>query len=685
MDEEESIIDVVEEDFEPRPILTTQQSTPLSPGRPPLTTSTTSTTTSTTDKIALLDHMEGMDLASRDLIASILAAEDSHDDNDNDDDSNEPPQRQHNSASRMTTSRKRKAIGGSTSAAAAATTTTATTASSARTKKAKRVASPQEQETTAAAGKAKEHARWTSREDRLLMEAVRPRTQALASSLPWKTISVAVGSRNATQCRNRYKTIMSKLLPKTHKTDPSIKTNSPKYTNASDEEPSSSPDMVTVRGDIVNVVVTSMGLPKVIRAMEERPTTKTQSCAPLDKDYLPTIQEEDEDQEGELVVVDDEEEYLPPVESQGGVAAMALEHEGYEDEEETDEEKSQKEELPVTEKEQILMEGTTSVRGAAERMEESHAHLVDLSNIIDPSLLDLDLQEDPFFLAQQHKRTRRVRANDGTWIDERELEGRTISHLPDPNGPPETRLTPAEKKQLKQARFNLVNFAHFSEEEQQLILDNLPPTVREIIEKDIQKRKANAEKKSSYNPFQLVACQKPDDLGDWKIPFVVHISSDVLFLVDIHAHMTKVEIIGLLGGKLDEKTGVLRVTSVFPCRSLPTATIDHSMAHIECEMDPMSELAAREHFQADGLQVVGWYHSHPTFSPSPSRRDIETQGTWQSMFASVHTETQNRSPIEPFLGIIVSPYNASFAKPTSTFEYIHLTEEHKSLESTAGT
>ena len=46
-------------------------------------------------------------------------------------------------------------------------------------------------------------------------------------------------------------------------------------------------------------------------------------------------------------------------------------------------------------------------------------------------------------------------------------------------------------------------------------------------------------------------------------------------------------------------------------------------------MDPESEMKAREVFARKGLSVVGWYHSHPTFEPNPSVRDIEYQRLYQ--------------------------------------------------------
>ena len=46
-------------------------------------------------------------------------------------------------------------------------------------------------------------------------------------------------------------------------------------------------------------------------------------------------------------------------------------------------------------------------------------------------------------------------------------------------------------------------------------------------------------------------------------------------------------------------------------------------------MDPVSQTQASEDLAHRGLAVVGWYHSHPTFAPIPSVRDIETQTKFQ--------------------------------------------------------
>ena len=46
-------------------------------------------------------------------------------------------------------------------------------------------------------------------------------------------------------------------------------------------------------------------------------------------------------------------------------------------------------------------------------------------------------------------------------------------------------------------------------------------------------------------------------------------------------------------------------------------------------MDPVSQAKAKHDFAQQGLDVVGWYHSHPSFAPTPSLTDIDTQTTFQ--------------------------------------------------------
>nr|KAG5709642.1 hypothetical protein BaRGS_001692 [Batillaria attramentaria] len=70
----------------------------------------------------------------------------------------------------------------------------------------------------------------------------------------------------------------------------------------------------------------------------------------------------------------------------------------------------------------------------------------------------------------------------------------------------------------------------------------------------------------------------------------------------------------------------------------------------------VSQTLASEQIEDVQMKVVGWYHSHPTFAPNPSVRDIETQQKFQYWFAKGGN---------PFVGIIISPYSPQNASVIS--------------------
>ncbi|XP_031569318.1 histone H2A deubiquitinase MYSM1-like [Actinia tenebrosa] len=196
-------------------------------------------------------------------------------------------------------------------------------------------------------------------------------------------------------------------------------------------------------------------------------------------------------------------------------------------------------------------------------------------------------------------RKRRVRYDEGDWIDESQSEGLTISHLPC-----EEDEEPAKHSQ----------------------------------DKATHKKPKLPRNKTSYNPFLLVPCRRFPSAS--AVPFEVIFQSDALVVIDVHSHLSTTEVIGLLGGTYCATERVLKILRAAPCKSLSTG--------MQCEMDPVSQTQASEELSSIGLSVVGWYHSHPTFAPSPSVRDIETQGKFQEWFGKGGA---------PFIGVIASPYN----------------------------
>ncbi|KAI8888216.1 hypothetical protein K501DRAFT_291776 [Backusella circina FSU 941] len=228
-------------------------------------------------------------------------------------------------------------------------------------------------------------------------------------------------------------------------------------------------------------------------------------------------------------------------------------------------------------------------------------------------------------------RKRKVRNEHGDWVDPRELEGRVIEHG------------------------------------QIVELDN--PRPKRMIKKQHSHQYYGGDDFSrGYDPFRLVPTTRYDD--DVPAPFDVEINSDCLLIMDFHSHLAHTEIIGLLGGSfIDNQQGskVLQVKTVFPCQSTSTG--------IQCEMDPVSEMKAREVFQEKGYRVVGWYHSHPTFEPHPSIRDIENQTSYQTLFKD------DKTGDEPFIGSIITPYDPNIISEHSQIQYIHISKTWNETQS----
>lgn len=212
-------------------------------------------------------------------------------------------------------------------------------------------------------------------------------------------------------------------------------------------------------------------------------------------------------------------------------------------------------------------------------------------------------------------RKRKIRSEEGEWIDPNEIEGRVISHEP---------ATPAkEKRKRKYVRKEMADG-----------VDDLSTTedpFRLILLNDYEHDHAN------------------EDYDILKAPFIVEMCSSVILLMDLHSHLHSSEIIGLLGGTMqnDLEVPVLRINYGYPCLTA------HSTG-TQVDVDPLSEMEAGEFFESKNVRMTGWYHSHPNFEPNPSLRDLETQTMYQGLFKNALPG----SDIEPFVGVIVNPYLA---------------------------
>ena len=64
----------------------------------------------------------------------------------------------------------------------------------------------------------------------------------------------------------------------------------------------------------------------------------------------------------------------------------------------------------------------------------------------------------------------------------------------------------------------------------------------------------------------------------YQAPFQLEMSALSMAIMDIHSHLSKTEVIGLLGGRFIKEQGKLVVMMAEPCHSLSTG--------MQCEMDP---------------------------------------------------------------------------------------------------
>ena len=76
-------------------------------------------------------------------------------------------------------------------------------------------------------------------------------------------------------------------------------------------------------------------------------------------------------------------------------------------------------------------------------------------------------------------------------------------------------------------------------------------------------------------------------------------------LMDLHAHLSSAEVIGLLGGVWCAGARRVEVVRAFPCRRAPG-----SQSGTSVELDPSAEVETRALMAAEDLSPVGWCALH---------------------------------------------------------------------------
>jgi protein MYSM1 len=238
--------------------------------------------------------------------------------------------------------------------------------------------------------------------------------------------------------------------------------------------------------------------------------------------------------------------------------------------------------------------------------------------------------------ADDHRRRRRVRNQQGEWVNEKEMEGKTYVYM-----------TQEEAQRLAEMNSHYLKNDHTS-------------TVSSLRKRKISTTRCDFYNDSilPYDPFMLVSPRRYAKDYNNGLRVRSHIST--FLMMDLHAHLAETEVIGLLGGCFDDQTSTIDMIEAFPCNSVSTG--------LQCEMDPASEIEARSHFSTQGLTVVGWYHSHPCFEPDPSIRDIENQTQYQALF-------RRENGTEPFVGVIIMPYDPNQLRYESRIEMFHVSHD----------
>ena len=129
--------------------------------------------------------------------------------------------------------------------------------------------------------------------------------------------------------------------------------------------------------------------------------------------------------------------------------------------------------------------------------------------------------------------------------------------------------------------------------------------------------------------------------------------------MDAHSHLSTAEVIGFLGGRVERASGRPAVVRVL--RALPARQLVSSDAAVEVELDPAAMPDILASLEAEGLQCVGWYHSHPVFATQPSVRDVANQEAYQRFFSG-----------QAFVAAIVGPYDQRMEGTSSELRWWHV-------------
>ncbi|XP_013143764.1 PREDICTED: histone H2A deubiquitinase MYSM1-like [Papilio polytes] len=151
-------------------------------------------------------------------------------------------------------------------------------------------------------------------------------------------------------------------------------------------------------------------------------------------------------------------------------------------------------------------------------------------------------------------------------------------------------------------------------------------------------------------PVQLIRCLVYND--DKPAPCSVSLNVSALIAMDAHAHTSRGEVMGLLGGVASAAPPTApRAPPHLLLAAYCRAAAANARTH--CDMDPVSQSMAAEALRARGLEVCGWHHSHPAFPAAPSAQDLRSQHALQ---VALERAPPPHTPRTPFLALITSQH-----------------------------
>ncbi|XP_031628199.1 histone H2A deubiquitinase MYSM1-like [Contarinia nasturtii] len=175
-------------------------------------------------------------------------------------------------------------------------------------------------------------------------------------------------------------------------------------------------------------------------------------------------------------------------------------------------------------------------------------------------------------------------------------------------------------------------------------VNGVPTLVYAAVPKDRESLRREASKPIKME-FELIECLRfPKE----KVPpFRVSMNLSTLLCLYLHALSSKFEVMGFLGGFCTKSAGrnKLSLTRYKPCKTAHQTTTT-------CEMCPVSQVEQAANMTNEGYELVGWFHSHPTFEANPSRTDVGTQADMQLQF-SIESD-------RPFIGFILNCIDMGF-------------------------